>query len=183
MTMKFIKKLVLIFAVCIIPFFSETSAYAADDYTVIYNDVAAYNGDYDQSTWITQAILYSSSQYGVDPLLITAVMQCESGFNINAGSGAGAIGLMQLMPDTAYAIGVDPYNPLDNVVGGTIYLRNQLDNFSGWGDYAVTDAVAAYNAGPQAVKNYGGVPPYSETQNYVVNVSNAYNNLLANTQY
>jgi len=158
----------------------ETKAEAADAYSVIYNDVSAWNGDAGQADWITSAILYASSQYGVDSLLVTAVMETESHFNLRAGSGVGAIGLMQLMPDTARAIGVDPYNPLDNVVGGVIYLKNQLDNFSGWGAYGVTDAVAAYNAGPQAVKKYQGVPPYSETRNYVVKVSNAYNRLLAN---
>ena len=98
-------------------------------------------------------------------------------------SPVGAIGLMQLMPGTASSIGVDPYDPLGNILGGTIYLRNQLDNFAGWGEYAVTDAVAAYNAGPQAVYDYSGVPPYSETRNYVVSVADAYNNLLYASQY
>ena len=144
-----------------------TDAKAADLYSVIASTVANYNGDQSQIDWIANAILYSSSQYGVDPLLVTAVMQAESGFNLNAGSGAGAIGLMQLMPDTANSIGVDPYDPLGNVIGGTIYLRNQLDNFAGWGEYSVTDAVAAYNAGRGAVDKYGGVPPYTETRHYV----------------
>ena len=78
------------------------------------------------------------------------------------------------MPDTAAGIGVNPYNPLENIVGGTIYLRNQLDNFSGWGEYAITDAVAAYNAGSGAIYQYGGVPPYAETRNYVVQVADSY---------
>ena len=89
------------------------------------------------------------------------------------------IGLMQLMPDTASAIGVNPFDPLDNVLGGASYLRTCLDDFAGYGDYAVTDAVAAYNAGPQAVYNYGGCPPYAETQDYIVKVSDSYNRLLA----
>lgn len=185
MTMKFqsfIKKISIIFllcGICIVPFNHDVKA--ADVYSVIYNDVAAYQ-DVNTSQWITNAILYASGQYSVDPLLITAIMENESHFNINAASGAGAVGLMQLMPDTANAIGVNPYNPLDNVIGGTIYLGNQLNNFSGWGTYAVTDAVAAYNAGPQAVKNYGGVPPYTETRNYVIKVSDSYNQLLNNYQ-
>ena len=82
------------------------------------------------------------------------------------------------MPATAASIGVNPYNPLDNVIGGTIYIANQLNNFSDYGAYSVTDAVAAYNAGPNAVYQYGGVPPYAETQNYVVKVNDAYQNLL-----
>lgn len=151
---------------------------AADMYDVIYTNVAYYNGDAVQCDWITNAILYASGLYQVDPYLITAVMQTESGYNLNAYSPVGAIGLMQLMPGTAASVGVDPYDPLGNVLGGTIYLRTQLDNFAGWGDYAVTDAVAAYNAGPQAVYDYNGVPPYPETRNYVIKVSDAYQNLL-----
>lgn len=152
---------------------------AADLYSVIYADVSAHNGDAVAADWITNAIMYASGTYDVDPLLLTAIMETESHFNFNAGSSAGAIGLMQLMPDTASAIGVNPYDPLGNVIGGAIYIKNQIDNFAGWGVYGVTYAVAAYNAGPGAVKQYGGVPPYQETQNYVIKVSNAYNNLLA----
>ena len=163
--------------------FTPAVSEAADPYTVIYDDVSAYNGNPVECDWIANAILYASSLYGVDPYLITAVMQTESHFYLNAMSPVGAIGLMQLMPGTASSIGVDPYDPLGNILGGTIYLRNQLDNFAGWGEYAVTDAVAAYNAGPQAVYGYSGVPPYSEPRNYVVSVADAYNNLLYASQY
>lgn len=157
-------------------------AEAADIYTVIADDVASYNGNAEQVDWITNAICYASAQYQVDPLLITAVMETESHFSFGTfytTSLAGAIGLMQLMPDTASAIGVNPFDPLDNVLGGASYLRTCLDDFAGYGDYAVTDAVAAYNAGPQAVYNYGGCPPYAETQDYIVKVSDSYNRLLA----
>lgn len=157
-------------------------AEAADIYTVIADDVASYNGNAEQVDWITNAICYVSAQYQVDPLLITAVMETESHFSFGTfytTSSAGAIGLMQLMPDTASAIGVNPFDPLDNVLGGASYLRTCLDDFAGYGDYAVTDAVAAYNAGPQAVYNYGGCPPYAETQDYIVKVSDSYNRLLA----
>lgn len=153
---------------------SYKSAEAASEYEIIYNDAVSYGGTYEEAEWLSQAILYASSTYGVDPLLIAAVMRTESGYNVNAISSAGAIGLMQLMPGTAAAIGINPYNPLENIVGGTIYLRNQLDNFSGWGEYAVTDAVAAYNAGSGAIYQYGGVPPYAETRNYVVQVADSY---------
>ena len=105
-------------------------------------------------------------------------MEAESGFDFKSLSSVGAIGLMQLMPETANAIGVNPYNPLENILGGTMYLRNQLERFAGWGKYAVTDAVAAYNAGAQAVINAGGVPNYSETRQYVVNVANNYQKLI-----
>lgn len=156
-------------------------AEAADIYTVIADDVASYNGNAEQVDWITNAICYASAQYQVDPLLITAVMETESNFSFDTfytTSSAGAIGLMQLMPDTASAIGVNPFDPLDNVLGGASYLRTCLNDFAGYGDYAVTDAVAAYNAGPQAVYNYGGCPPYAETQDYIVKVSDSYNRLL-----
>jgi soluble lytic murein transglycosylase-like protein len=90
---------------------------------------------------------------------------------------------MQLMPSTASAVGVDPYDSLGNVIGGVSYLRSQLDSFSGYGDYAVTNAVAAYNAGGNAVRNYGGCPPYAETQNYVVKVNDIYTQLLNRYYY
>ncbi len=156
-------------------------AEAAEIPEVIAGDIGCYNSNSTQIYWITDAICYASSLYQVDPLLVTAVMETESHFSFGTfytPSSAGAIGLMQLMPGTAAAIGVDPYDPLGNVVGGTAYLRNMLDDFSGYGEYAVTNAVAAYNAGPAAVTAYGGCPPYSETQNYVIRVSDAYNRLL-----
>ena len=161
-----------------LPFVGKASA--ADLQTIIYARVGAYNGDSEQTAWITQAILYASSLYQVDPLLVTAVMQAESQFNINVGySRAGAIGLMQLMPGTAEMIGVNPYNPLENIVGGASYLRTQLDNFSGWGEYGVAYAIAAYNAGGQAVRDVGGCPDNGETYEYVCAVAEAYNGMLA----
>ncbi len=151
---------------------------AAELYDVIHREVSYFNPNDRESAWITQAILYASSEYQVDPILITAVMEAESGFDFKSTSPVGAIGLMQLMSETADAIGVNPYNPLENILGGAIYLRNQLDRFADYGKNAVTDAVAAYNAGPQAVINAGGVPNYSETRQYVVNVANNYQKLL-----
>ena len=156
--------------------FSEVKA--ADIFDVIHQEIRYFNGNEQESSWIASAILYASGEYQVDPILITAVMEAESGFNFQSTSSAGAIGLMQLMPETAQMIGVNPNNPLENVLGGTIYLRNQLNRFSGYGQYAVTDAVAAYNAGPGAVIKAGGVPNYSETRQYVVNVYRNYNKLL-----
>jgi soluble lytic murein transglycosylase-like protein len=107
----------------------------------------------------------------VDPALVKAIIANESGFNANATSSVGAQGLMQLMPGTASALGVtDAYDPAQNVAGGTKYIRQLLDRFNG----DVRLAVAAYNAGPGAVEKYAGVPPYTETQNYVQNVLASY---------
>ena len=112
----------------------------------------------------------AARKYKVDPKLVAAVAEVESNGNQDAVSSVGAIGVMQLMPDTAASLGVDPYNKQQNIEGGAKYLRQMLDTFGG----DTRKAVAAYNAGPGAVKDYGGVPPYKETQNYVNKVLDIY---------
>ena len=91
---------------------------AADAASVVYAEVADRIGDGEQAGWITDAIFYASDLYQVDPLLVAAMMEQESSFSMEATSSAGAIGLMQLMPRTAAGIGIDPYDPLQNVLGG-----------------------------------------------------------------
>jgi soluble lytic murein transglycosylase-like protein len=109
-------------------------------------------------------ITAAAKKYGLDPALLAGLVKQESGFNPNAGSPAGARGLTQLMPGTAAGLGVtNVLDPVQSLDGGAKYLRAQLDAFGG----DVARALAAYNAGPGAVKRYGGVPPYAETQNYV----------------
>ena len=99
----------------------------------------------------------------LDPLLVQALMQVESGYNADALSQRGAMGLMQLMPGTARDLKVDdPWDPEQNVRGGTEYLRRMMDRFG-----TVEGALAAYNAGPEAVQKHGGIPPFAETQAYV----------------
>lgn len=107
----------------------------------------------------------------LEPRLVRAVVQVESGYNPRARSNKGAMGLMQLMPATAEELGVEsPYDPAQNLRGGTVYLRRLLNIFSG----RLELALASYNAGPQAVRRFGGVPPYAETRDYVQRVIRLY---------
>jgi soluble lytic murein transglycosylase-like protein len=104
---------------------------------------------------------------GLDPALLAGLIKQESGFDPTAQSSVGAVGLTQLMPGTATSLGVsDPTDPTQSINGGAAYLAQQLKTFGG----DATKALAAYNAGPGAVQQYGGVPPYTETQNYVQDV-------------
>ena len=170
---KFLTALIILISL----FGGGNSAEAKEPFDVIKQEISYYHSGEKEISWLAMAILYASEECKVDPLLITAVMETESAFRFNAVSPVGAIGLMQLMPGTAQMIGVDPHRPLANIVGGAIYLKNQLNRFSGNGAYALSYAVAAYNAGPQAVINAGGIPHITETQNYVVRVVNNYNRL------
>ena len=117
-----------------------------------------------------ESIINSCSlQYGVDKTLVKAVIQAESNYNPNAVSRKGAAGLMQLMPKTAQSLKVvDSLNPSENIRGGVRYLRFLLDTFKG--DVAL--ALAAYNAGLSNVAKHKGIPPFSETKNYVAKVMN-----------
>ena len=116
-------------------------------------------------------IAEASQKYNVDESLIRAVIRQESAFNPQATSYCGAQGMMQLMPETAAELGVkNAYDARDNIMGGTKYLSRLLDQFDG----NMTKAIAAYNAGPGAVQQHGGVPPYPETQDYVDKVLGYY---------
>jgi len=104
----------------------------------------------------------AARQHNIPEDLFLRLVQQESGWNANARSHKGALGLAQLMPQTARALGVDPYDVRQNLEGGARYLRTQYNTFGNW-----RLALAAYNAGPGAVQRFNGIPPYKETQNYV----------------
>ena len=115
-----------------------------------------------------------SWRHGIDPLLVRAIIEVESGFNPRAVSPKGAMGLMQLMPSVAQCMGLkDPFNPEENIEAGVRYLKVLLERFGH--DLALT--LAAYNAGPEAVDLSKGVPPYAETRRYVERVLRVYRSL------
>jgi soluble lytic murein transglycosylase-like protein len=114
-----------------------------------------------------EIIQKASEKYGVDTRVINAVIKQESSFKPDAVSSCGAQGLMQLMPSTAKSLGVsDPFDAEQNIMAGTKYLKQKLDEFNG----DLQMALAAYNAGSGAVHKYGGIPPYKETRAYVAKI-------------
>jgi len=121
---------------------------------------------------LNQVVAAASDKHQIDPDLITSVIHAESSFNPKAKSPKGAQGLMQLMPQTASRLGVsDAFDPSANVDAGTQYLRELLLQYNG----DMVKALAAYNAGPQRVQQYNGVPPYRETRAYVAKVVKEFN--------
>ncbi|PSR23366.1 MAG: lytic transglycosylase domain-containing protein [Sulfobacillus acidophilus] len=122
------------------------------------------------SNVVQSAIQSAAAATGLSPNLLKAIATVESGLDPTAVSSAGAIGLMQLMPATAQSLGVNPDNTQQNALGGAEYLKSLLSQFG----QNLSLALAAYNAGPEAVTQYGGIPPYAQTQQYVNDVLNAY---------
>lgn len=145
-----------------------------------------------QASDITWAVLRYSEALDTDPRLVIALIIAESDFNPNSTSRSGAMGLGQLMPGTAQDIAAktglsNPYDPVQNIAGSVWLLRSHLDKYSGgkamndlkWNHISL--ALAAYNAGPGAVKKYKGIPPYRETQNYVRKINSIYRQLCGET--
>ncbi|HUO24591.1 MAG TPA: lytic transglycosylase domain-containing protein [Candidatus Aquilonibacter sp.] len=121
---------------------------------------------------LDELVSASSVRYRLDPDLVNSVIKAESGFNVRAVSRKGAQGLMQLMPETAMKLGVpDAFDAQANVEGGTRYLRALLERYH----FDLVKALAAYNAGPQRVEQFGGVPPYYETKAYVARIVRDFN--------
>lgn len=122
-------------------------------------------------TDVSKIIQFAAKKYEVDERLVMSVAKVESNLSPDVISSAGAVGVMQLMPETAQGLGVrNSKDPRENIDGGVRYLKQLMVTFNG----DVTKVVAAYNAGPQAVKKYNGTPPYPETQDYVAKVMAQY---------
>jgi len=139
--------------------------------THAYNAVVFDSSARVQPSAFSDMISDAAKTHGVDPRLVAAVARRESAWNANAVSRTGACGLMQLMPATARFLGItNIFDPRENILGGTRYLRTLLDTFHG--DLDLT--LAAYNAGPGAVQKYNGVPPFRETRAYVSSIRAAY---------
>lgn len=128
--------------------------------SAVTETIPYYTGSYN-GPWLEVARA-AARRHGVPEDLFLRLVQQESGWDLDALSHAGAIGLAQLMPDTAARLGVDPHDANENLDGGARYLAQQFRRFGNW-----RLALAAYNAGPEAVVTHDGVPPYTETQNYV----------------
>ncbi len=121
---------------------------------------------------LDELVASASTRYRLDPDLVNSVIRAESGFNVHARSPKGAQGLMQLMPETASKLGVNnAYDPRSNVDGGTKYLRQLLEKYN----FDLIKALAAYNAGPERVDKFHGVPPYHETRVYVAHIVRDFN--------
>lgn len=132
----------------------------------IRNAVIAFRRDKRSIEEVNGIVSQYCNKYSIDKKLVMAVIDVESGFNAAAVSSAGAQGLMQIMPETGKDLDLcDPFDPSENIDAGIRYLKYLLETFQ---DRRL--AVAAYNAGPNAVKKYGGIPPYEETQSYVQKV-------------
>jgi soluble lytic murein transglycosylase-like protein len=120
---------------------------------------------------LSQLVKHTASRFQVDPQLVNAIIKVESEYDPKAVSRKGAMGLMQLIPETAQRFGVEnPFNPKENIEGGVSYLRHLLDHFGG--DLSLS--LAAYNAGQGAVQRFGGIPSFAETQDYVRKVTSIY---------
>ena len=160
---------------------ASMSKTSSDNTTPFKDKVFSSLNRYDSATSkeIDELIATYSAKNNLDKDFVKALIKQESGFQTDATSHCGAMGLMQLMPSTASSMGVkNAYDAKQNIAGGKKYLKGLMDRYDG----NMELALAAYNAGPGAVNKYGGVPPYKETQNYVKNVLSNYQKYSAGGQ-
>ncbi len=150
------------------PAAAETPA-AAANYATVLRTINPHLQVHESLAY-ARSLLADSERSNLDPNLILALVTVESSWRQTAVSRHGARGLGQLMPKTAARLGVNPRDPAQNLRGASAYLRTLIDRFAGRGANAMRDAIGAYNAGPLAVEKYRGIPPYHETQRYVVKV-------------
>ena len=135
---------------------------------LLNDEGATVDEEIDEREALEPIIQEAAALHGVDPDLVKAVIQTESRFDPRASSGAGAQGLMQLMPRTAKAVGIeDPFDPRQNIFGGVKYLSQMMERYNG----NTALALAAYNAGPGNVRRHRGVPPFGETRGYVTKIA------------
>ena len=155
---------------------SKTGEY----YGFIFDWIKMYNPHYSETkiNTITKAIISSSKKYNLDPRLILALLTVESAMDTGAVSSSGALGLGQLMPLTAQDLGVNAYDPEENIEGCAKYLSSMLKTQTG---DKIALGLACYNAGPGNVRRYGGIPPFSETKNYVLFIKFLYNDICNQT--
>jgi soluble lytic murein transglycosylase-like protein len=141
-------------------------------FTLVFFLSLFVHADIDSSRYYDGIIQTLAGKYGVDASLVHSIIKAESSYNTRAVSPKGACGLMQLMPETAKQYGVkNPFDPRENIEGGIRFLRDLIRAYDGNTELVL----AAYNAGQQAIKKYGGVPPYSETREYIRRVKSRYN--------
>jgi soluble lytic murein transglycosylase len=141
------------------------------NYKPYLEEIGSTDSTYFNIEKINEYIIQASTHYNLSCNLIKAIIKVESNFNCDAISKKGAIGLMQIMPQNFNLLSInDPFDPLQNIMGGARYLKNMLQRYNG----DILLSLAAYNAGPSAVDRYGSIPPYSETQRYVQKVIDYY---------
>jgi len=172
---RFIATLVSVFCTSSPAFALETPHNPVASYATALRDISPHIS-YGLSRSYAKSVLANAARTHVDPRIIMAVVTVESDWYANAVSGVGAQGLGQLMPGTAAELQVNPHDAADNLRGTAKYLRTLFARFRGQHN-TIMKAIAGYNAGPNAVAAYGGVPPYPETQHYVTSVLHVYQQL------
>jgi soluble lytic murein transglycosylase-like protein len=166
---RFALAVIVGFAASVHPAAADETPTAETNYATVLRTINPHLQVHESLAY-ARSLLADSERTKLDPNLIMALVTVESSWRQTAVSPHGARGLGQLMPRTAVNLGVNPWDPSQNLRGASAYLRSLIDRFAGRGENAMRDAIGAYNAGPHAVEQYRGIPPYHETQRYVTKV-------------